>query len=178
MRKKDYIAVKTMANKTNLKIAGIAVIIALAFLFLGSYAFPQTKVVTKTVTQTVDVCDLSDCPAVDCNCPVCDTQVETQTETITPKDYVNDAWTYVLDNWDEEDFDDDMEECDGEYYDLDEIDWEIDDNFKYIVQDYDNNKYKLVFWVNGEYDNECENNFKIEVEYYKSRDPEYTITLI
>ena len=175
---------KTKMKNTNLKLVGISILIALVFLALGSFAFPQTHVVTqtKTVTDTINVCDLSDCPAVNCNCPVCDqpqTQIENITTTITPVDEVNNAWDYVLADWDKEEyFSDDLKECNGDVYDLDQIDWTIKDDFKYVVEDYDNNKYKVIFWVNGEYDNECENTFKVEAEYYRARDPEYTITLI
>jgi hypothetical protein len=157
----------------------------------GSALFPQTEVITKeipvevekevvvTETEAFDYSTMMDL------CPTCES-TEATVEVITPVDQIDEAWNYVSDNWkdgddvttSEEDFDEIFEVCGGEDYDLDEIEWDLEDECRYIIQDFDKNKYKLVFWVEGEYDNECENNFKIEVEYYKERDPQYTIELL
>lgn len=178
-------------NKTPIYLA-IGLLALLIGLGIGSAIFPQTEIVevpqdpitlekevVVTETEPFDYDTLMDL------CPVCE-ETETITEVITPVDQIDEAWNYILDNWKDgddvtdsgDDFDEIFETCNSEDYDLDEIEWDIEDECRYIIQDYDKNKYKLVFWVEGEYDNECENNFKVTVEYYKSRDPEYTIELL
>ena len=159
----------------------------------GSAIFPQTEIITKEIPVEVEKeVIVTETEAFDYStmmnlCPVCEsTEAGVVTEVVTPVDQIGESWQYIIDNWKDgddvtasgNDFDEIFEVCGGDDYDLDEIDFEIEDECRYLIQDFDKNKYKLVFWVEGEYDNECEANYKVTVEYYKERDPEYTIELI
>jgi hypothetical protein len=86
-----------------------------------------------------------------------------------------DAWTYILDNWYNEDFDDKLKYCDDENYFKGEIAWEFADEFGYLFEDFDKNKWNLYFSLTGDYASECEASYDISVEYYKDRVPEVTI---
>jgi len=186
------VLVKTMAKQENKYILPVFVILALLIgAGAGSAVFAQTEIVIEekivevekevVVTET-EAFDYSTMMGM---CPEC-VSTEATVETITPVDQIEESWNYIIDNWKDgddvtvsgNDFDEIFEVCDREDYDLDEIDFDIEDECRYIIQDFDKNKYKLVFWVEGEYDNECENNYKVTVEYYKERDPEYEIVLL
>ena len=173
---------------------GAFVLIAVLCIGLGSLAFPQTEIVyqDKEVPVEVEVEKivnapfnyeelLAQCPDKEC------VATESTTEIIefTPIDELESSWLFVIDNWKDgddyttsgDDFEDILELCGGDDYDLDEIEFDIEDEFKYLVKDFDKNKYTLVFWLDAEYDNECENEIKVTVDYYRSRDPVYTFLI-
>ena len=76
------------------------------------------------------------------------------------------AWNFVLD----ENFYE-LRYCDDDKYKAHEIEWIFDDEFIYEIKDLDKNQFKVYFGVEGDYDNECEQSFNIEVSYYKNREP-------
>lgn len=173
-----------------LAILAVALLVGIG---VGSAIFPQTEVIEKPVpfevekeivvtqTEAFDYSALLDqCP----DCAVCQT---TEISDANPfEDMVTTAWTFIEDEWKDgddytasgDDFEDILGICESDDYDFDEIDFDIKNEVTYKIKDYDRNKATIVFWVEGEYDNECEADFKIEVEYYKNRDPEYTISLL
>lgn len=174
-------------------IAGIVLIVALISLGIGSTVFANETIVTETQIKEVPIDRvivepfkyselLDECP----DCIVCDaTESTTEIIEFTPIDELESSWLFVIDNWKDgddyttsgDDFEDILELCGGDDYDLDEIEFDIEDEFKYLVKDFDKNKYTLVFWLDAEYDNECENEIKVTVDYYRSRDPVYTFLI-
>lgn len=174
----------------------LAIIALLIGLTVGSMVFPQTQIIKTDVPYAVEKevvvtqTEAFDYSVLLDQCPICDICVTTEVTDISTEnpfeEMVTTAWTFIEDEWKDgddytasgEDFEDILGICDGEDYDFDEIDFDIEDEVTYQIKDYDKNKAKITFKVEGEYDNECEEDFKIEVEYYKNRDPEYTITVI
>lgn len=164
-----------MAKDNTLAVSvGIAIVCLLVGLLLGSLAFPQTTVVEKPKIEYVDKIVTEQEPFnYNDFLDFCPEAEECETATTLDFDaylWIDEDWEYILDNWDTEDFDDELESCDRHKYDLDEIEWDIKDRFKYIIKDIDKPWYFVEFTVTGEYDNECEADYKIIVEHYKNRD--------
>ena len=190
-----------MEDKDLWTIIGVLIVVLLLGLTCG-YILRGDN--TETITTTADFdynALLKTCPEKTCTpapfnydslmdlCPECEdcATTETVTEVIefSPIDELNAAWDFVKDNWKDgddytasgDDFEDILGICGGEDYDLEDIEFDIEDEFTYKVTNYDRNKYKLIFWLDAEYDNECENTIKVTVEYYRNRDPTYTFLI-
>ena len=127
-------------------------------------------------------------------------RIEIEKEIVIEKEYINitetitlieelevsvfDAYLWRLDAWNfalDENFYDLRycgDENDRDKYKAYEIEWNFDDNFVYDIIDFDRNWYTVYFIVEGDYDNECDASYDIEVSYYKNREPNVEINLI
>lgn len=85
------------------------------------------------------------------------------------------AWDYIIDNWDSEDFDDLFEEFNSQIYDLDEIGFTFKNDKVWLGGDFEKPDYYLKFKVIADYDQDGEEEYFIQVDYYKDYKPEVSL---
>ena len=166
------------------------IIIAMIAAFLIGAVLAGLAVTVSTedceTCPTCEVCEVcEDCIEVkEVDCEVCeDTEVEIEVEIEVPYFdgmlWVDEAWDYVIENWNSEDFDDELKYCGEDKYSLDEISWKVYDKwFDYHIEDLPDNEKEVCFKVRGRYDDDdqnCDAKYWICLTYDGERDPEVNI---
>jgi hypothetical protein len=164
-----------MENQNNgWKIATVALLV-LVLVFAGIAAFKESPKIPDCKDTDYNLIKASFAESL-AGLKVVETQFIPSNETISlpefdPYLWRDSAWSYILDNWKDKDFDDSLKYCDNESYKPEKIKWDFSDEMVYSIENLDKNKFCVEFTVTGDYDRECEQTYNVSVCYDRDRDP-------